>query len=351
MTDVRTPTDAEVSDPRQLPLLKRKSAREPAEGTTAYFEQVAARMVSKALTERVAKPKPRTKKRKKPKVELGNVIRLPVKAREDPYLRLEQNLGCELPVCVSNRRDVKKEAIEVTVDGTVTWRLERTASSLLPAPEHHSLWLWFLDRCHAAARAGHVKPPRIVLDPTELHALFGGNKNGEWYKNIDEAFWRFSHLVVEVSTGFCERTQKPVGSAVLGTLCHYASWRRNIDPKELENAPKGWVAPGPLLWESILAGYLKAIPMQTMWQLPSYVAQRLFAYLSKHCRPDGQFKISLVKLLPKIPLDCPINEAKKRLRTHHKSLVANGFLSGEPMFEGRGSNTMVTYERPSLSPP
>lgn len=342
-TDSRIPASEEASDPRQLSL-PNESKKAPAEGTLAYYEQMAARIAGKAKFE--SKPKPKKKKRKKLKVELGNVIRLPVKAREDPYLRLEQNLGCELPVCVSNRRDVKKEAIEINAEGKAIWRLVRTVNSSLPAPEHLPFWYFILDRCQAAARAGCEKAPRIALNHAELQEWVGGNMGGEWYKNADEAFWRFSHLVIESSTGFSEKTQKPVGCEVLGTLCYYASWRRDIDPKELENAPMGWVAPGPLLWASIQAGYLKAIPLQTMRQLPSYVSQRLFAYLSKHCRQGGQFKISLVKLLPKIPLDCPANEAKKRLRTHHKALMTNGFLAREPSFEGRGVNTIVTYERP-----
>lgn len=341
-TDSRSPSAEETNDPRQMQLLKE---REPAEGTAEYYEKFAARIAAKSAPVETKEDVP-TKK----KSELGKVIRLPVKALDDPYLRLEQNFGCELPVCVSNRRDVKKEAIEITV-GMATWRLERAASTLLPSPEHHPLWMLFLDRCHAAARAGHVKAPRIVLNPAEVHALLGGNKNGEWYKNIDEAFWRFSHLIVERSTGFCERTGKPMGTEVLGTLCYYASARRGADPNELEDASMGWVAPGPLLWESIRAGYLKAIPMQTMWQLSSYVAQRLFAYLSKHCRAGGQFKISLAKLLPKIPMECSVKEAKRKLRSHHKVLVETGFLAREPLFEGRGANVMVTYERALASSP
>lgn len=342
--ETRTPTPDEVNDPRQMLLLNK---REPAVGSIEYFEKVAATIVAKnagktALSENVEPPQQQ-------KSELGKVIRLPVKPPDDPILRLEQNLGCELPVCVSNRRDVKKEAIEVTVDGKATWRLVRAASTSLPAPEHLPFWLWFQDRCQAAAKAGHEKPPRIALNPAELRDWVGGNMSGEWYKNVDEAFWRFSHLIVESSTGFNERTQKPVGSAVLGTLCHYASWRRDADPAELEDAPMGWVAPGPMLWASIRAGYLKALPLQTMRRLPSYVAQRLLAYLSKHCRPGGTFKISLTKLLPKIPLSCPSKEAKRQLKSHHQALVDAGFLACTPVFEGRGNALMVTYERPSAT--
>jgi hypothetical protein len=279
----------------------------------------------------------------KEKPKLGKVIKLPAKQPEDPMLRLEQNLGCELPVCVSNRRQVNNIAIEATEDGITTWRLVRTADSFLPAPEHYLLWLWFLDRCQAAARAGCKIPPRIAIDPQELHDLFGGSLDGRWYENVHEAFRRFSRLVIEAHQSFYGGYD-----ATLGTLCYFVSRRmKNVPPEELKGFEWGWIAPGQMLWESILAGYMKAVPMQTMLRLPpsAYVAQRLTTYLMKHCRPGERFKISLTKLLPKIPMDCSVREAKRKLRSHHEALVKARFLASEPVFEGRGANVMVTYER------
>jgi hypothetical protein len=287
----------------------------------------------------------------KEKPKLGKVIKLPAKQPEDPILRLEQNLGCELPVCVSNRRDVGGIAIEVNVDGSTTWKLVRAANSLLPAPEHYVLWLWFLDRCQAAARAGCKVPPRIAVDPKELHRLFGGKLDGRWYENIHKAFSRFANLIVQIHRASHAPTKSRGMDATLGTLCYFVSRRsEGIEPEDLEDFDWGWIAPGQMLWESILAGYVKAVPMQTMLRLPSsaYVAQRLTTYLMKHCRPGDSFKISLVKLLPKIPLSCPSDQIRKKLRPHHEALVKAGFLAKAPIFEGRGTGTMVTYERTLL---
>lgn len=338
--DSRIPTDAEVNDHRQLLLLTEATAEQRAEEIWARHltPEALARAEKSEREEQEAKAK-----EKRPK--LGKLIRLPAKKPEDQVLRLEQNLGCEMPVCVGNRRDVNKVAIEVPVDETTVWRLVRTADTSLPAPEHYPLWLWFLDRCQAAAKAGCTTPPRIPINLAEMQALFGrkGNMGGKWYNNIDDAFWRFSHLVVEIQRGNPKPGKRRAVEAVLGTLCYYASWREEgTEGREFE---RGWVAPGQMLWESILAGYIKAVPMQIMRGLPSYVAQRLMTYLAKHCRPGETFKISLTKLLPKIPLDCPNNEAKKRLRTHHKVLLDTRFLVSIPIFEGRGSSTMVTYAR------
>lgn len=337
--ETRTPSREEVTDPRQMALVK-------ADGDfrkylTPEFEAKAAAAASEEAEEQ------RQVKDKKP--ELGKVIKLPAKQPEDPILRLEQNMGCELPVCVSNRRQVNDIAITMRVDGSTTWRLERTAGSLLPAPEHYLFWLWALDRWQAAARAGCKLPPRLAIDPQELHRLFGGNLSGRWYENVHEAFYRFSHLVIEIHRAAHGPTKTRGMQATLGTLCYFVSRRsEGVEPEDLESFDWGWIAPGQMLWESILSGYVKAVPMQTLLSLPSYVAQRLTTYLMKHCRPGDIFKISLTKLLPKIPLDCPIKEAKKRLRTHHRSLLDAGFLAKEPVFEGRGENSMVIYERSRL---
>lgn len=353
MPDVRIPADTEVNDPRQLSLLKRKSAREPVEGSMAYFEQVAAKMVGKALAEQGARPTPKKKKQGQLKPKLGKLIRLPDRKVEDPMLRLEQNLGCELPVCVGNRRDVHDVAIETTVNGRTTWRLTRLADTLLPAPEHYRFWLWFLDRCQAAARAGYDDPPRITINLGELYDLFGGGKGGTWYREVDEAFTRFSGLVVKIRESYHTPEGVMEQSATVGTLCYYSSWRPEKDKKgrvrKLEMPERGrnvgWIAPGPLLWASIRGGYLKAVPMQPMRQLSSYVAQRLLAYLTKHCQPGAQYKVALSKLLPKIPMQCPPDQIKTKLKRHHRSLTDAGFLTGEPVFEGRGQGLMVTYQR------
>lgn len=343
--DNRIPTDAEVNDHRQLSLPTEVTAEQRAEAVWAKHltPEALARADKAEREEQEAKAK-----EKKPK--LGKLIRLPAKKPEDPVLRLEQNLGCEMPVCVGNRRDVNKVAIEVPVDETTVWRLVRTADTSLPAPEHYPLWLWFLDRCQAAAKAGCTTPPRIPINLPEMQALFGrkGNMGGKWYNNIDDAFWRFSHLVVEIQRGSPKPGKRRAVEAVLGTLCYYASWRE--EGAKGQEFGRGWVAPGQMLWESILTGYVKAVPMQTMRGLPSYVAQRLMTYLAKHCRPGERFKISLAKLLPKIPMSCPSDQVKKKLRPHHEALIAAGFLAETPVFDGRGSNAMVTYERPPENP-
>lgn len=340
-SDSRVPTESEITDLRQLSLLSGMS------GVIAKKREEtpwAKHMTPEALAKAAAAEKRETEERtelNKPK--LGKVIKLPAKKPDDPILRLEQNLGCELPVCVSNRRQVNDIAIEATEDGTTTWRLVRTADSFLPAPEHYLLWLWFLDRCQAAAKAGHKRPPRIAIDPQELHDLFGGSLDGRWYENIHEAFRRFSRLVIEAHQSFHGGYD-----ATLGTLCYFVSRRmKNVPPDELEGFDWGWIAPGQMLWESVLAGYMKAVPMQTMLRLPhsAYVAQRLTTYLMKHCRPGETFKISLAKLLPKIPLSCSSDQIKTKLRPHHKALLEAGFLAGEPVYEGRGASAMVTYER------
>lgn len=338
--DVRVPTHAEINDPRQMPIIG------SADGDWSKYMTAEALAKATEAEEREAK-----EKTKQQKPQLGKVIKLPTKQPEDPILRLEQNLGCELPVCVSNRRRVRDIAIEASVDGVTTWMLVRAANSLLPAPEHYMLWLWFLDRCQAAARAGCKVPPRIAIDPKELHRLFGGKLDGRWYENIHNAFSRFANLIVQIHRASHAPTKSRGGNATLGTLCYFVSHRsEGVEPEDLEGFDWGWIAPGQMLWESILAGYVKAVPMQTMLRLPSsaYVAQRLTTYLMKHCRPGESFKISLTKLLPKIPMECAINEAKKKLRIHHRALIKAGFLASEPVFEGRGAATMVTYQRTQM---
>lgn len=268
-------------------------------------------------------------------------------------LKLEQNLGCELPVCVANNSDTKRKYIEVVTDGGVVWRLTRQAGGRLPAPEHYGYWLWFLDRCQAAAEAGHVEPPRLVVNPTEIFDLFGAPKrskksgyNGSLYDALDAAFSRFATLTIGKRTAFFDGNRTYSGHAELGTLCYYASWRSDTqDKQQVRDLGKAWVKPGTLLWESIRAGYLKSVPLEPIKHL-TYVERRLFTYLSKHCKPRGEFAISPDKLLPKIPLYLPSNLIKSKLGPKHEQLARVGFLR-DANIEGRGKNKLIVYRRTS----
>ena len=278
-----------------------------------------------------------------PKENMGQLIKFPPRALEGSF-KLEQNLGCELPVCVSNRRDCNKDFIEVTTDTGSIWSLERTARGKLPAPEHYPYWLWFLDRCHLAAEQGEHNSPRILLDPVEIFDLFGTPKGGTQYRNLDEAFERFSSMLIKKREAFFDGKRQYQGQANLGTLCYYVSWRAEPEKnQETFEFAKGWIAPGELLWTSIKSGYLKSVSLNPLRGL-RYVGQRLYTYLSKHCPPSGEFAISPRKLLPKIPLYKPNKYLKRDLTPHHEDLAKQSFLD-DVRFEGRGRDLLIVYRR------
>ena len=308
--------------------------------STAYYEQRAREIVdaqksAPAVQDQLQEKKPEP---------AGKLIKLPPRALDGSF-KLEQNLGCELPVCAPNRRAVNEGMIEVVTDDGTQWRLVRTFNSKLPAPEHYPYWLWFLDRCQVASERGEEQAPVIKLDPVELFDLFGGPNGGSRYNDLDEGFERFSKLVIDRSTAF----HLPDGRAArdratLGTLCLYRSWR--IRPKkdqQIFEFAKGGIVPGPVLWSSVQGGYLKSIPLAPLREL-GYVGQRLYTYLSKHCRPGGEFVIAASKLLPKIPMTCPPDQLKTKLRPHHEQLGKLGFLA-DATFDGRGENLKLIYRR------
>jgi hypothetical protein len=272
-------------------------------------------------------------------------------------LKLEQNLGCELPVCVASRRETKREFIEVVTDEGVIWRLERTASGRLPAPDHYPYWLWFLDRCQAAAQHGLTDPPKILINPTEIFDLFGAPQktkrsgyDGSRYDALDAAFGRFASLVIQRRAAFYDGKCNFSGHGRLGTLCYYVSWRADPDDKQqsLEFA-KAYVQPGRLLWASIRAGYLKSVPLEPIKHL-TYVEQRLLTYLAKHCKLGGTFAVAPEKLLPKIPLACRSDRLKEQLHPRHEALAKIGFLH-DARVEGRGKKKLLMYERSSKAFP
>jgi hypothetical protein len=272
-------------------------------------------------------------------------------------LKLEQNLGCELPVCVASNHDTKQLFIEVETDEGVIWRLTREAGGYLPAPYHYPYWLWFLDRCQAAAERGLTEPPKVLINPVEIFDLFGAPQktkrngyHGSRYDALDSAFERFSSLRIHKRAGFFDGKRTYSGKGSLGTLCYYVSWRMGADERQqtLEFA-KAYVQPGPLLWASIQAGYLKSVPLEPIKHL-TYVEQRLLTYLAKHCRPGGRFAVSPTKLLPKIPIECRPSMLKSRLGPRHEALAKAGFLQ-DARVEGRGKNRLLVYERSSRAFP
>lgn len=101
--------------------------------------------------------------------------------------------------------------------------------------------------------------------------------------------------------------------------------------------------PGPFIWASILSGCLKVVQLGPVLQLPTFVAQRLYLHLHKHCRPGGKYKVSTSKLLFKIPFKCSSEHVRKKLKPHHEALQGSSFLACEPIYEGRGKDLTVTY--------
>lgn len=331
------------------------------ESEQRHLEEWAERLVShsrdwqakKAAQESVAEEQGGKEAKEKPE---GKLIFLGAKTLE-ANLKLEQNLGCDFPVCVANRKNVKDDYIETATDRG-TWRLARAADSLLPSPEHYPYWLWFLDRCHAAYEQGVKDAPCIVLNPPELFDLFGKQRTGAqgrghrgfYYDDLDEAFTRFSSLIIKQRAALYLRGVGYHGQTTLGTLCNYSSWRAVPEKgQEVPEFVKGWIQPGPVIWGSIRAGYLKSCPSFERLLPLGYIAQRLSLFLAKHCQPGERFTISAAKLLPRIPMACPTNEVKRQLRPHHGALLEAGFLD-RVSIEGRGSldRIMLTYGRPDI---
>ena len=320
-----------------------KEARDNALAAGQY-EKWAAKMVQKESRRHLDEENPREAvAHELPKKTDGKLIKLPPRALDGSF-KLEQNLGCELPVCAANRQAVNDDAIEVISDDGVLWRLVRPTDRRLPAPEHYPYWLWFLDRCQLASEHGEQKAPAIKLDPMELFDLFGAARGGRGYEHLDEAFERFSSLLIRQRSAFVMKGKTYDDKANLGTLCFYRSWRAkpHKDQGVFEFA-KGCVVPGPVLWSSVQGGYLKSIPLAPLREL-GYVGQRLYTYLSKHCQPGGEFVISASKLLPKIPMSCTPDETKRQLRKHHEQLGKLGFLDAVE-FDGRGKDLKLIYRR------
>lgn len=329
-------------------LTKLSDALPVASKDQIFFDDIANRFAKTAPKEespKSAASEPKSLVRKQD----GKLIRLPAKEPDDLLLRLEQNLGCELPVCVSNRRDVNQESIRVSIGEDTIWELTRLANSLLPAPEHYRVWLWLLDRLYEAAASGQKELPKIIVNPTEVHRVLPGKKSGSRYMELDEGLMRLAGLNITIKRKFYspDGDFSEEGRGQYGALFTYASWRTtNAKNREaLVDFKKGWIVPSQILWGSVLNGYVKAVFLQPLRQMNSYVAQRLMVYLSKHCKLGSVYKVSLAKLLPRIPMNCTYDETKRRLKPHHEALVAAGFLAREPVFDGRGSDLMVTYER------
>jgi hypothetical protein len=270
----------------------------------------------------------------------------------DTNLKAEQNFACEFPVCVGNRRDVGKPYIELANDIGGHYRLSRSADSLLAAPEHYPHFLWAIEAFIRSTK--YVEDcPAIEINPPEIYDMFGGPVSskrtyggGSWYDKLEEGFKRFAKSTVSQSGMIYDATTKrTIRGGPTFHLFDFASWR--ADPQEKQNVfdfAKGYLICSPLLWLSIKKGkYLKSVPLEPLKNL-SYVGQRLYMYLSKHCPPGGQFKVSAQKLLPKIPITCPPDQIKRRLYSSHDALVQIGFLRNV-VIEGRGINKSLTYFR------
>ena len=293
-----------------------------------------------------------------PATELARIIPLRPLSPEDQAF-VEQNFGCEFPVCVSNRRHRKMEKIEFTTEKGAHFRLTRDVTGMFPGPEAYKFWLWFLTKCSQAAQKfskqplGSVPPPLIGIDPVELGEVFDAPKSkrdgsfgGSWYDLLDESFNLFADLRVTSRKAIWDaESKRHITLTGKEGLLSYWSWRERQDwsGQTAFDFKKGGARPSQLLWDSIRAGYGLSVGLLKDIGTLGFIALRLQTWLTKHgnLQPEAGWFAS--SILPKIPLQTPPDQLKRVLAGPHQELLDIGFFSQPATFSGRGKKLRIRY--------
>ena len=292
-----------------------------------------------------------------------NIIQLRPLSPENKAF-VEQNFGCELPVCVSNRRARKNDKIEFTTEKGAHFRITRDACGLLPGPEHYKYWIWFLAMTSKAALKFTDKPlravpaPWIPIDPVEIGDAIGATRSktsnsyaGSLYDSIDDAFGSFAGLRITTRNAFWDAERKKhIMLEGQDPLISYRSWREERDDDDGFGFTKGAAKPSQPLWDSIRSGYGLTVGQLKEASSLSYIALRLKTWLTKHARFQPNEGWFVKSLLPKIPLQTPPQHVKMRLKPAHDELMAIGFLKAEPTYLGRGTKLRVHYQLTDPNP-
>lgn len=270
----------------------------------------------------------------------------PVRLREG---RDEMNLA-DFPLSALQRaqksdeagRKVDRMELQATrYDPTLRQRVQQkvtltsTASDGLPTPadEHVILALLFVAK-HADNFAGET----VRFSPPQLFEIMGWAPNGRSYERLRAVLRRLKALTVRYENAWWDAMGRAYEEELAtGIISSYRIGRQVSGPRKTGSELASWITWSPQFFESLKAGNLKRLDLETFFKLRTPTAQRMYRFLDKRFYNTPTLQLDLIEFAcGHVGLTDAGNVAllKRRLAPGLEELEEIGFLAPAPR-EGR----------------
>jgi plasmid replication initiation protein len=213
--------------------------------------------------------------------------------------------------------------------------LTSSASDGLPTPadEHVILALLFV-----AKHSDNFAENTVHFSPPQLFEIMGWAPNGRSYTRLRDVLRRLKSLTVRYENAWWDASGRAYEEELAtGIISAYRIGRQVSGPRKAGSELASWATWTPQFFESLKAGNLKRIDLETFFKLRTPTAQRMYRFLDKRFYNSPALQLDLVEFAcGHVGLTDAGNVAllKRRLAPGLEELEEIGFLASAPA-EGR----------------
>lgn len=213
--------------------------------------------------------------------------------------------------------------------------LTSSASDGLPTPadEHVILALLFV-----AKHSNNFGGDTVQFSPPQLFEIMGWAPNGRSYTRLRSVLRRLKSLTVRYENAWWDASGRAYEEELAtGIISAYRIGRQVSGPRKADAELASWVTWTPQFFESLKAGNLKRLDLETFFKLRTPTAQRMYRFLDKRFYNTPSLQLDLVEFAcGHVGLADAGNVAllKRRLGPGLEELERIGFLAPAPA-EGR----------------
>jgi hypothetical protein len=216
---------------------------------------------------------------------------------------------------------------------TAIWEVNGHTDLGLPGPNEELLYLVLLEITRESADSKGKWPRKVFFSRYDVMQRMGWDATSRHYKELTEAFIRLNSVSINTQHAFWNARQKmPYVAIGFGLIEDYAIDNETKGRKSTDAVPNSWFTWNEVLFESFLAGNVRALALDFALSLKLPTTRRLFRYLDMMrgatTPPRREFAIGLFKLSEKLGMTKyrHVSTIKQRLAPAIEELTSRHYL-------------------------
>lgn len=266
----------------------------------------------------------------------------------------EMNLA-EFPITLLSRRHPKSNQKTIKFSDTIIgennnlikreWTVTGSDEFGLPLVQDNDVWIALM---MLGKKAGFTSR-KIHFSRYQLCKVMRMRRGGNKYEKIIDALNRLSGMRIYAKNAFWDNEKKAYVTENFGIIDNYKIFDVVTHDSRQEAFPFSYVNLNEVIFNSIIAGYIKDLDAELYFNLKGSIAKLLYRYLDKKGHNKRKFEINIFKLAYNhLGFNRDTykysSKIKEKLTPAHDELIENGYLeSAEYSETSDGYSEKVIY--------